>query len=60
MLVLRRKCRESIVIHVPGLSEPIVITVVDTSHAWAKIGVVAPAEVRVLRDELNPSEGASK
>jgi sRNA-binding carbon storage regulator CsrA len=49
MLVLKRNPGERIMIVVPGLPEPIVITVVD---AVAHIGILAPKEVQVDREEV--------
>lgn len=49
MLVLSRRSGEQIVL--PGLG--IVITVVAVTGGRARIGIVAPAEVRVLRAEIN-------
>lgn len=49
MLVLSRRSGEQIVL--PDLG--IVITMVAVTGGRARIGIVAPAEVRVLRAEIN-------
>ena len=48
MLVLTRKRTESI-----KIGEDIVVTVIHTSAGSVKLGIQAPANVRVLRAELN-------
>lgn len=48
MLVLTRKRTESI-----KIGEDIVITVIHTSGGSVKLGIQAPASVRVLRAELS-------
>ena len=50
MLVLSRKVGESIVI-----SESIRVTVVQTSNGRIRLGIDAPPEVIVLREELTKS-----
>jgi carbon storage regulator len=50
MLVLRRKVSERIVI-----SDSIVITVVQVIGSSVKIGIEAPPQVTVLREELTHS-----
>ena len=47
MLVLTRKKSETI-----RIGENIVVTVVQTGHGRVKLGIEAPADVRVLRGEL--------
>lgn len=47
MLVLSRKKKQSIVVN-----DNIVITVLDIKGSQVKLGIQAPSEVRVLRDEL--------
>lgn len=49
MLVLSRKERERI-----RLGDSIVLTVVQVSGDRVRIGVEAPADVLILRDELEP------
>jgi carbon storage regulator len=48
MLVLNRKDGEKIII-----GENITITVVKAKNGQVKIGVEAPSNVKVLREELN-------
>ncbi len=48
MLVLTRKRTESI-----KIGEDIVVTVIHTSAGSVKLGIQAPANVRVLRAELS-------
>ncbi len=47
MLVLSRKAGERIVI-----GGNIVITVVDMGHGRVRLGIDAPSDVRILREEL--------
>lgn len=51
MLVLERQIWQSIVIKVPGLDEPIRVTVVRDGPK-PKLGIEAPKEVVILRDEI--------
>jgi carbon storage regulator len=48
MLVLNRKCGEQIVI--PGLS--VTVTVISVKGNRVRLGITAPAEAVVLREEL--------
>ena len=48
MLVLSRKCGERIVI--PGCS--VTVTVISVEGNRVRLGVAAPAEVTILREEL--------
>ena len=50
MLVLSRKVGESILI-----SESIRVTVVQANNGRIRLGIVAPPEVKVLREELTMS-----
>jgi carbon storage regulator len=47
MLVLSRKVRERLII-----DETIVLTVVQVKHGRVYLGVEAPPEVRILREEV--------
>ena len=47
MLILARKLGESI-----HIGDSIVITVVDIRHSRIRIGIDAPPEVRIQREEL--------
>ena len=47
MLILTRRVDESIVI-----SDDIIITVLDISGERVKLGIVAPREITILRQEL--------
>jgi len=51
MLVLSRKASERI-----RLGDSIVITIVRVSGDKVRLGIEAPADVLVLRDELKPHE----
>lgn len=51
MLVLDRKDLQSI-----HIGEDIVITVVKSKNGHTRVGIEAPAEVRVLRAELEVQE----
>ena len=53
MLVLTRKLFESI-----QIGENIVIKIIHTGHKTVKLGIEAPADVRVMRSELCPESGA--
>ena len=50
MLVLSRKVGESILI-----SESIRVTVVQSANGRIRLGILAPPEVKVLREELTRS-----
>ena len=52
MLVLSRKQNERI-----RVGDSIVVTIVRVSGYKVRIGIEAPASVRVLRDELHPDSG---
>lgn len=54
MLVLSRKPEESITITVDGVE--IIVTVVRVDHGVTRLGVEAPASVRIRRSELQPKE----
>lgn len=49
MLILSRKLNESILI---GKNQDIVVTLVEASNGRVRLGIVAPPEVPVLREEL--------
>jgi len=51
MLVLARRQEESIVITTPA-GEEIKILVMDAYHGFAKLGIEAPADYRIMREEL--------
>ena len=55
MLVLSRRKNETIC-----LGESIEITVIRISGDRVRIGVRAPADLPVLRQELNPKNGTAK
>lgn len=55
MLVLTRKRSEMI-----QIGENIFVKVIQTGHSTVKIGIEAPADVRVLRAELTPKETPDK
>jgi carbon storage regulator len=55
MLVLTRKRSEMI-----QIGENIFVKVIQTGHSTVKIGIEAPADVRVLRAELSVKETADK
>lgn len=53
MLVLSRKKDEQIIIQVPGLEEPIVLTIVRIDNRnKVRIGIEAPKKVSIVRSEL--------
>ncbi len=54
MLVLSRRERERI-----RLGDSIIVTVVRLSGDRVRLGIEAPADVLVLRDELDPLEQAN-
>ncbi len=47
MLVLKRKLGERIMIGVD-----VVVMVTDVGPGWARIGIAAPADTQILREEL--------
>ena len=51
MLVLSREERQSI-----RLGDDITVTIVRLSGDQVRLGIDAPREIRVLRDELEPHE----
>lgn len=51
MLVLSRKPNQRLVIIPPGGPE-IAIELIDSTVGWARLGVEAPREVKVLREEI--------
>ena len=51
MLVLERKANEAIIVQTPG-GENIEIHILDTTRTKAKVGVHAPDDYLILRDEL--------
>ena len=55
MLVLTRKRRQKITIN-----ENIVITFLEYGHGQVKIGIDAPANISILRNELISAEGRDK
>jgi carbon storage regulator len=55
MLVLSRKERERI-----RLGDSIVVTIVRVSGDKVRIGIEAPPDVLVLRDELESREGGAR
>ena len=53
MLVLGRKPQQSLIIRVDGLSDiEVVVLHVDKEKALVRLGVMAPPQVTILRDEL--------
>jgi carbon storage regulator CsrA len=53
MLVLGRKPQQSLIIRVDGLSDiEVVVLHVDKEKALVRLGVKAPPQVTILRDEL--------
>ena len=53
MLVLTRRPGESIILEIPGV-EPVTITLLENG----KIGIEAPDEVQIIREELLEETGA--
>lgn len=51
MLVLRRRKNEHLLLMVPGLDEPIVVSVVDYRQDSMRLGITAPEGVKILRNE---------
>lgn len=50
-LCLTRRPGQQLLLHAPGLAEPIVITLVASSGQRAKLGILAPLSVQVRRPE---------
>ena len=55
MLILSRKAGERI-----KLGDSIIVTVVGVSGDKVRVGIQAPANVLVLRDELKPHQGEQR
>lgn len=55
MLVLKRKVGEKIVI-----GNQVIITVLETAHQFARLGIDAPREVAVHREEVAQRIAASR
>jgi len=51
MLILARRQDESLVITTPN-GEEIKVLVMDAYHGFAKLGIEAPADFKILREEL--------
>jgi sRNA-binding carbon storage regulator CsrA len=51
LLVIKRKLNERIVIRVPGVVDPVIITVVAVKGLTTTIGVQASQEIRIEREE---------
>ena len=51
MLVLARRQDESLIITTPS-GEEIKILIMDAYHGFAKIGIEAPGDFKILREEL--------
>ncbi len=47
MLILKRKLNEGIII-----ADEIIIRIVETGHGYVRLGIDAPSNVRVLREEI--------
>ena len=47
MLVLKRKSGQQI-----RLGNDVIITIVQTTRGWAKVGIEAPRHIEVVRGEL--------
>jgi len=56
MLVINRKVKQEIVLTHEALGEPIVFSLQKVSGSYAKIGIEAPDDVRILRSELLEKE----
>ena len=52
MLVLKRDLNESLIL-TTGSGEQIVIRVLDTNKRGTKLGIDAPADIKILRAELS-------
>ena len=51
MLILARRQEESVVITTPA-GEDIKILIMDAYHGFAKLGIDAPSDYGILREEL--------
>ncbi len=58
MLVLSRKLGEKIIIQ--SASGPVVVTVVKIDRNQTRLGIEAPIDVRVFREEIAPAPLAEK
>lgn len=52
MLVLTRRTRETLVIHGDDISEPLKINILSIAGGQVKIGIEAPKEISVDRQEV--------
>ncbi len=55
MLVLTRRCNERIFI-----DENIVVTVLDIENNRIKLGISAPENITILREEIRPARSETK
>jgi carbon storage regulator len=53
MLVLSRKKDQKVLVRLPGTEAEIEVTVVQIDQNRVRLGFTAPAEVTILRSELN-------
>lgn len=56
MLVIKRKIKEEIVLTHESIEEPIVLSLQKVSGSYAKIGIEASEDVRIIRSELLDKE----
>jgi len=56
MLVINRKIKQEIVLTHEAIAEPIVFSLQKVSGSYAKIGIEAPDDVRIVRSELLSKE----
>lgn len=52
MLVVTRKAGQKVIIEVPGYDKPIIISVSKIGGSSVRIGVEAPREFQIFREEL--------
>lgn len=52
MLVITRRMHEKIMITIPGRTEPIVVTLCGQRENKVRIGIDAPPDIRVWREEI--------
>lgn len=56
MLILNRKVEQEIILTHEAIKEPIVFSLQKISGSYAKIGIEAPDDVRIVRSELLNSD----
>lgn len=51
MLTLHRRCGQSILLRIPGIPDPVKVTLMRVGHKSAKLRFDAPREIKIDREE---------